>query len=73
MFQFALAAIVALSSESIDGIFSKKSSSCSGGSCSAPSKPVEATKPETTAAVVNAKSDSCGKKKSIRSRFRSCK
>ena len=71
MFQFALAAIVALSSESIDGIFSKKSSSCSGGSCSAPSKPVEAAKPKPAETVVSA--SSCGKKKSIRSKFRSCK
>lgn len=73
MFQFALAAIVALSSESIDGIFSKKSSSCSGGSCSAPSKPVEAAKPKAAEIAVSTKSYFCGKKKSIRSKFRSCK
>jgi hypothetical protein len=70
MFQFVLAASVALSSESIDGVFSKRPLSCSGGSCSASSKPVEAAKPKSTEAATSPKSYSCGKKKSIRSNFR---
>lgn len=78
MFQFVLAASVALSSESIDGIFSKKSSSCSGGSCSAPTKPVEVSKAKPTEEIASPKSSTCGastcgSKRPIRSSFRRCR
>lgn len=44
MFEFVVAASIAFGSESVDGIFGKRSSSCSGGSCSA--APAVEKKPE---------------------------
>lgn len=54
MFQLVVAASIAFSAQSVDGIF-KRSGSCSGGSCSAapakveskPAKPSEAAAPKT--------------------------
>jgi hypothetical protein len=46
MFEFVVAASIAFGAESVDGIFGKKSSSCSGGSCSA--APAVEKKPEAS-------------------------
>lgn len=68
MFQFVVAASIALGSESVDGVFAKRQSSCSGGSCSVLSKPVveakkvEAVKPAATVKEsTSACKASCGK------------
>lgn len=69
MFQFVVAASIALGSESVDGVFAKRQSSCSGGSCSVASSPVlearkvEAVKPAATVkeSTPACKASSCGK------------
>lgn len=59
MFEFVVAASIALSTESVDGIFGKRSSSCSSGSCSA--APAVEKKPEIAAVKKEEPAKACSK------------
>jgi len=75
MFEFVVAASIAFGSESVDGIFGKRSSSCSGGSCSAApaveSKPAPATiKKSETSSVKKEEPAKSSCRSSVRSHVR---
>lgn len=79
MFEFVVAASIALSSESVDGIFGKRSS-CSNGSCSVAqpaekkpaAAPIVSSKKEEPKASCQSSSCSDSRRGTFLGRFRRC-
>lgn len=74
MFEFVVAASIAFGAESVDGIFGKRSSSCSGGSCSAApaveNKPAPLVKKPEASSVKKEEPAKASCKSSVRSHVR---